>query len=885
MRHMSYSFLSQIEVYLLYSKIYIMCFSPIIIFRKHILLFFTFSTLTFLFATSNSLAQSNNGGIIFQALARDAFHNPANSRKIYIQSSIIQHSNSGLVVLSEEHITNTDYTGVFTISIGLGSKIGGAKASLVDIDWVNGPYFLNIKIAITPVSPTDDWFFHKEWVDLGTAAFGVVPYALNVLGAKTVNTSSTDSIIYMSKLSIADTSVMLSGYSKKSYVDSLLNNKVSLNELPLLVRAFDSASLSNRINMRLSPSDTISLSNRIEDKLYIKDSMLKYVTPSQLAAKTVDLLPINSILNTKLNINDTASMLTARFARDTMWLSSRINLKVDLLNRSINMNSPMDYSNDKYPSVKAIKDYVDTQISSIASSVITVSPLSFTSPLVNTSSIVSIPSASSTTNGYLTSTNWNIFNNKINTTEKAANNGVATLGADGKIPSTQIPATSFSRVDVVTSEAAMLLLPVTLTGSFAIRTDVNKSFVLSQLPASSILNWVEIVAPGTVTSVNGQTGPAISLTTADIGTSINKNYVTDVMLSGVLSNTSGTNTGDQDLSSFATTINLNLKANTTDVNTSLALKANILDVTSSLSLKANASDVATSLTSKASTTDLTSGLATKVDKVTGKELSTNDYSTLEKDKLAAISGTNTGDQDLSSYATTASVALKVDKVTGKELSTNDYSTLEKDKLAAISGTNTGDQDLSSYATTASVALKVDKVTGKELSTNDYTTTEKSKLAAITGINTGDQDVSSFATLAGTETLNNKTLVIPILGDATATSLITSGEIKAKRYVQFSNTAVSPPSSGAMTLDLSRGNVIQVDLAYSITGITFTNEAVGTYIIKFKQTVGSKTINFPDAWVWSGGIEPSVTSTVGRTDIVTLINDGTFYYAAIVQNFF
>jgi hypothetical protein len=140
-------------------------------------------------------------------------------------------------------------------------------------------------------------------------------------------------------------------------------------------------------------------------------------------------------------------------------------------------------------------------------------------------------------------------------------------------------------------------------------------------------------------------------------------------------------------------------------------------------------------------------------------------------------------------------------------------------------------------------------------------------------------------LSGTETLSNKTLVIPILGDATATSLVTSGEIKAKRYVQFSNTAVSPPSSGAMTLDLSRGNVIQVDLAYSITGITFTNEAVGTYIIKFKQTVGSKTINFPDAWVWSGGIEPSVTSTVGRTDIVTLINDGTFYYAAIVQNFF
>jgi hypothetical protein len=207
----------------------------------------------------------------------------------------------------------------------------------------------------------------------------------------------------------------------------------------------------------------------------------------------------------------------------------------------------------------------------------------------------------------------------------------------------------------------------------------------------------------------------------------------------------GTNTGDQDLSALAT-------------NTALALKANASDVTASL--------------------------ATKVDKVTGKELSTNDYTTAEKTKLATITGTNTGDQDLSAYATsaqvatkanasdvTASLATKVDKVTGKELSTNDYTTAEKTKLAAITGTNTGDQDLSAYATTAqvatkanssdvtaslatkanasdvtaSLATKVDKVTGKELSTNDYTTAEKTKLAAITGTNTGDQDLSALAT--------------------------------------------------------------------------------------------------------------------------------------------
>jgi hypothetical protein len=98
-----------------------------------------------------------------------------------------------------------------------------------------------------------------------------------------------------------------------------------------------------------------------------------------------------------------------------------------------------------------------------------------------------------------------------------------------------------------------------------------------------------------------------------------------------------------------------------------------------------------------------------------------------------------------SSATQNALDSKVDKATGKQLSTNDFSTEEKTKLAAITGTNTGDQDLSAYATTkqlatkasasdviTSLASKVDKEVGKGLSSNDYTTEEKIKLAAISG---------------------------------------------------------------------------------------------------------------------------------------------------------
>ena len=267
----------------------------------------------------------------------------------------------------------------------------------------------------------------------------------------------------------------------------------------------------------------------------------------------------------------------------------------------------------------------------------------------------------------------------------------------------------------------------------------------------------------------------------------------------------GTNTGDQDLSGYATTAELNSKANASDMTTALATKVDKIqgkdlstnDYTTAEKTKLAAitgtntgdqdlSGYATTaeLNSKANASDMTTALATKVDKVQGKDLSTNDYTTAEKTKLAAITGTNTGDQDLSGFATTADLAAKanasdvttglagkVDKVTGKELSSNDFTNAEKTKLAAITGTNTGDQDLSGYATTANLnskanasdmttalATKVDKVQGKELSSNDYTTAEKTKLAAITGTNTGDQDLSGYATTADLATKASSTIV-------------------------------------------------------------------------------------------------------------------------------
>lgn len=144
------------------------------------------------------------------------------------------------------------------------------------------------------------------------------------------------------------------------------------------------------------------------------------------------------------------------------------------------------------------------------------SPLSFTTPLTRTSNAISIPMASATVDGYISASNWLAFNNKISASEKAAANGVATLGNDGKIPSTQIPAISFQSANVVSNEAEMLALSAAVEGSIAIRTDNNLNYVLSRTPASLLSNWVELRTPSAVATVNGLTGPNVTLTTNNI---------------------------------------------------------------------------------------------------------------------------------------------------------------------------------------------------------------------------------------------------------------------------------------------------------------------------------------------------------------------------------
>ena len=100
-------------------------------------------------------------------------------------------------------------------------------------------------------------------------------------------------------------------------------------------------------------------------------------------------------------------------------------------------------------------------------------------------------------------------------TEKGVANGVATLDATGKVPSAQLGPLAITETYVAANQAAMLALSAQ-TGDVAVRSDLNKSFILKGSNAALLADWQELLTPtDTVLSVNGFTG-AVSLVASNI---------------------------------------------------------------------------------------------------------------------------------------------------------------------------------------------------------------------------------------------------------------------------------------------------------------------------------------------------------------------------------
>lgn len=283
-----------------------------------------------------------------------------------------------------------------------------------------------------------------------------------------------------------------------------------------------------------------------------------------------------------------------------------------------------------------------------------------------------------------------------------------------------------------------------------------------------------------------------------------------------------------------------------------------------------------------------------VQKDGSKVLSTNDYTTTEKNKLAGIASgaqvnvietvkVNGPALTPSSKAVNIDISGKVDKVSGKQLSTNDYTTNEKNKLSSIAS---GAQvnvietvkvdgtalNVSNKSVNIDISGKVDKVSGKGLSTNDYTTTEKNKLAGI------DKQANKYVLPAAqssviggvkVDSVANSNIVLSADGSISIPAASTSqaGVVKygggTSNYLRADGSWTAPPNTNnAMTQNIST-----VDSTYPIlltaTANATANLGAKTAIFGSGVKVNPKT-SVITAVGFNGSLEGNATSATKAT---------------------
>jgi hypothetical protein len=413
--------------------------------------------LVVLFTTVHSYAQVSQApdGIQFQALATDANGHPAAGRVIYVKNAIIAKTATGTIVYSETFKVTASSAGIFTIVLGKGTYVSGVT-SIANIDWANGPFFLNLKVAVEPTVPTASWNVNNEYVDLGTSQFWSVPYALyagNVKGADgKLNTSDTAAMLkpYFNEINlkaniesptftgtvsgITKAMVGLGNVDNTSDLDkpistatqTALDLKANITDvntsLALKANAADvTAALDLKVDKvtgkalstndytttektklaaitgtntgdqdlsALATNTALALKANTTDvntALALKANTTDVNTALALKANTTDVntalalkantTDVNTALALKANTTDVNTALALKanttdvntalaLKANTADVNTALALKELLANKSVNVATDGS-SNTKYPSVKSVKDYVDSLIAVI----------------------------------------------------------------------------------------------------------------------------------------------------------------------------------------------------------------------------------------------------------------------------------------------------------------------------------------------------------------------------------------------------------------------------------------------------------------------------------------------------------------------------------------
>ena len=185
----------------------------------------------------------------------------------------------------------------------------------------------------------------------------------------------------------------------------------------------------------------------------------------------------------------------------------------------------------------------------------------------------------------------------------------------------------------------------------------------------------------------------------------------------------------------------------------------------------------------------------------------------------------------------------------------------------LTGTNSGDQDLSSYATTSAVASGYQPLaTVLTNTTASFTTADETKLDAITGTNTGDNAINSL--YSGLVTNANHT------GDATGSTALTLATVNSN-VGSFTNSNVTVNAKGLVTACAS-GTAVGVigQLATIACAITCVFDGMGVALV-----VGSKVyLEVPFAMTITGW---TIISDVSGSCVIDVWKDTYANYPPVV----